>query len=76
MVLRLRHFEKVEQKYLQSFEMWCWRMIEISWTDRVRKEEVLRTLNEERNIFRTIKKIKANFIGHILCTNCFRIRVY
>jgi hypothetical protein len=28
---------KVEQKYLESFEMWCWRrMAKISCTDRVR----------------------------------------
>jgi hypothetical protein len=31
---------KVEQKYLGSFEMWCWgRMEKISWTDRLRSEE-------------------------------------
>jgi hypothetical protein len=29
---------KVEQKFLESFEMWCWRWTEkISWTDRVSK---------------------------------------
>jgi hypothetical protein len=34
--------EKVDQKYLESFDMWCWRRMEkISWTDRVRNEEVL-----------------------------------
>jgi hypothetical protein len=28
---------KVDQKYLESFEMWCWRRVEkISWTDCVR----------------------------------------
>jgi hypothetical protein len=33
---------KVDLKYLESFEMWCWRRMEkISWTDRVRNEEVL-----------------------------------
>jgi hypothetical protein len=30
---------KVDQTYLESFEMWCWRRMEkISWTDRVRNE--------------------------------------
>ena len=30
-----------DQKYLESFEMWCWRRMEkISWTDHVRNEEV------------------------------------
>ena len=31
-----------DQKYLESFEMWCWRRMEkISWIDHVRNEEVL-----------------------------------
>jgi hypothetical protein len=30
---------KVDQKYLERFEMYCWRRMEkISWTDRVRNE--------------------------------------
>ena len=29
---------KVDQRYPESFEMWCWRRMEISWTDRVRNE--------------------------------------
>jgi hypothetical protein len=61
---------KVDQKYLESFEMWCWRRMEISWTDRVRNEEVLHRVNEERNIVHTIKRRKANWIGHILRRNC------
>jgi hypothetical protein len=37
-----RTLRKVDQKYLESFEKWCWRRMEkISWTDRVRNEEVL-----------------------------------
>jgi hypothetical protein len=36
---------KVDRKYLQSFEMWCWRRMEkICWADRVRNEEVLHTV--------------------------------
>jgi hypothetical protein len=62
---------KVDQKYLESFEMWRWRRMEkISWTDRVRNEEVLHRVKEDRNIVRTIKRRKANWIGHILRRNC------
>jgi hypothetical protein len=43
----------------------------ISWTDRVRNEEVLHRVKEERNIVHTIKRRKANWIGHILRRNCF-----
>jgi len=35
-------FRAVDQKYLESFEMRCWRrMGKISWTDHVRNEGVL-----------------------------------
>jgi hypothetical protein len=62
---------KVDQKYLESFEMWCWRRMEkISWTEGVRNEEVLHRVKEERNILNTIKRRKANWIGHILRRNC------
>jgi hypothetical protein len=45
-------------------------MEKISWTDRVRNEEVLQRVKEERNIVHTIKRWKANWIGHILRRNC------
>jgi replicative superfamily II helicase len=44
--------------------------MKISWTDNVRNEEVLQRVKEERNILRTIKRRKANWIGHMLCRNC------
>jgi hypothetical protein len=62
---------KVDQKYLESFEMWCWRrMKKISRTDRVRNEDVLHRVKEERNVLHTIKRRKANWIGQILRRNC------
>jgi hypothetical protein len=53
-----------------SFEMWCWRRNEISWTDRVRNGDVLQSAKEERNILHTIKQRKDNWIDHILRRNC------
>jgi hypothetical protein len=35
----------------------------------MRNEEVLHRVNEERNILHTIKRRKANWIGHILLRN-------
>ena len=45
-------------------------MEKIGWTDRVRNEEVLRRVKEEKNIIHTVKRRKANWIGHIFCRNC------
>jgi hypothetical protein len=61
----------VNQKHLESFEVWCWRRMEkISWTDHVRNEEVSLGVKEQRNILHEMSKRKANRIGHILRRNC------
>ena len=46
-------------------------MEKISWTNRVRNEEVLHRVKEERNILHTVERRKIEWIGCILCRNCF-----
>jgi hypothetical protein len=59
-------FRAVDQKHVESFEMWCWkRMEKISWVDHVRNEDVLLRVKEQRNILHQTSKRKANWIGHI-----------
>jgi ribosomal 50S subunit-associated protein YjgA (DUF615 family) len=45
-------------------------MEKISWTDRVNNEAVLHRVKDGRNILHTIRRRKANWIGHILRRNC------
>jgi hypothetical protein len=69
-------FWSVDQKHLESFEMWCWRRMEKTiWTDHVRNEEVLLRVKKQRNILHEIRERKANWIGHILRRNCLLQRV-
>jgi hypothetical protein len=42
---------------------------EISWTNRVKNEEVLHRMKEERDVHPTVKRKKAIRIGHVLRTN-------
>jgi hypothetical protein len=61
----------VDQKQLESIEMWRWRRMEkISSTDRVRNEEVLLRVKEQRNTLHEISKRKANWVCPILRRNC------
>jgi hypothetical protein len=41
---------------LEGFEMWCWRKVEISWTDRIKNKEVLPKSQEGKNILLAVKK--------------------
>jgi ribosomal 50S subunit-associated protein YjgA (DUF615 family) len=59
------------ETYLEGFVIWCCRRMEkISLTDRVRQAVVSHRIKEERNIVHTLKRRKANWIGHILRRNC------
>ena len=56
---------KADQKYSESFEMWCWsRMEKTSWTDRVRNEKVLdqHRAKEELNMLQAIRRMKVNLL--------------
>ena len=50
-------------------------MEKISWTDHVRNEDVLFRVKEQRNILHEIRKLKAEWIGHILHRNYLLQRV-
>jgi hypothetical protein len=43
---------------------------EIIWIDRLKIEELLQRIKEERNVLPTTKQLKANWIGHILRRKC------
>jgi hypothetical protein len=60
---RIQHSEHGESLQSRRMEM-------IRRTNHVRNEEVSRGVKEERNIQQTIKRKKANWIGHFLRRNC------
>jgi hypothetical protein len=64
---------KVDYTYLESFEMWRWRIMEkISWTDRVTNDKVLfrSKVEEDYPKYNTNRERKATWIGHIQRRNC------
>ena len=64
---------QTDQKYLR---VWCRRRMEKTiWRDRVKNEEVLHGIKEERNVLHKINRKKAKRIGHILCKYCLEKHV-
>jgi len=46
---------ETDRRRLEAFEMWVWRrMKKISWLDKVTNKEVLRRVNEDRQILNYI----------------------
>jgi hypothetical protein len=59
-----------EIERLQALEMWLWRGLEkVSWVDKIRNEDVLAMVNEERCLVKTIRQRQKNWIGHVLRGN-------
>ena len=62
---------KLKQKYLERFDMWCWRRMEkIKWSEKVTNEQVLERVGEKSTLLNNILHRKTNWIGHILRRNC------
>jgi hypothetical protein len=62
-MLKLGICGKIHQKYLESFEMWCWRRTkQISCAELMRNEEVLQT-GKEMNILQTITRNEERLTG-------------
>ena len=54
---------KLGRKYLESFEMWCWRRMEkIKWSGKVTNEQVLDRIGEKRTLLNNILRRKDNLI--------------
>jgi len=55
-----------DRRRLEAFEIWIWRRMEkISWLDKVTDEEVLRRVNEDRQILNSLWQRKHRWIGHV-----------
>ena len=54
------------EKKLEAAEMWfIRRMMRISWTEKRSNESILKEINTERSLIKTIRKWQLEFLGHI-----------
>jgi len=52
---------------IEALEMWIWqRMEKISWMDNVTNEDVLKKVNERKNMLNVIRQRKHKWTGHVL----------
>jgi hypothetical protein len=57
---------KKDVKLLQSFEMWLYRRMQrISWTQRIRNDDVLNRMETLPELTNTIKT-KITYLGHLM----------
>lgn len=56
---------QTEERYLESFEMWCWqRLLRISWMEFCTYDNVLNEIYKPGGLLISIKERKLRLIGH------------
>ena len=61
---------------LDAFDMWVYhRVLKISWTEKITKEEVLRRMGTGREIVRQFKTRKLQYLGHLMRHNTSQIQL-
>lgn len=56
-----------ELNIIEAFEMWIYRrLLRIPWTAKITNEEVLKRVDEDRELLRTIKRRKTAYLGHVM----------
>jgi len=68
-VLKRWHFRKRNENILQVLNVVLGKMEKITWTDRVRNDEVFHRVKEDKNILHTTKGMKDEWNGHMLRWN-------
>uniref|UniRef100_A0A8D8LLB2 Endonuclease-reverse transcriptase n=1 Tax=Cacopsylla melanoneura TaxID=428564 RepID=A0A8D8LLB2_9HEMI len=59
--------KKADILKLEAFEMWCYRRIlNISWVEKISNLEVLRRMNKNLEVVKTIKSRKLKYFGHMM----------
>jgi len=68
MLQKRGHWPKLIGERIEALEMWIWRRMEkISWMDKVTNEDVLKKVNESKNMLNhVIQQRKRKWIGHVL----------
>ena len=62
---------KLERKYLERFETWCWRRMEkVKQSEKVTNEQVFERIGEKRTLLNKSYLKKTSCIGHVLRRNC------
>jgi hypothetical protein len=55
------------EKQLEATEVWSWRrMLKVSWTETISKEDILKQVNEKMRLVVKLRKKQSRFLGHIL----------
>ena len=58
--------KKAECRRIDAFELWCWRLLRVSWTARRSKQSILQEVSPEYSLEGLMLKLKLQYFGHLM----------
>ena len=57
--------KKAEHRRIDAFELWCWRLLRVSWTTRRPNQSILKEISAGCSLERLMLKLKLQYFGHL-----------
>ena len=58
--------KETEHPRIDAFELWCWRLLRVSWTARRPNQSILKEINPEYSLEGLMLKLKLQYFGHLM----------
>ena len=59
--------KKAEQRRIDAFELWCWRiLLRVHWTARRSNQSILKEISPGISLKGTMLKLKLQYFGHLV----------
>ena len=58
--------KKAEHQRIDAFELWCWRLLRVTWTARRSNQSVLKETSTGCSLERLMLRLKRQYFGHLM----------
>ena len=57
---------KKAERRRNAFELWCWRLLRVPWTERRSDQSILKEISPEYSLEGLMLKLKLQYFGHLM----------
>ena len=58
--------KKAECRRIETFELWCWRILRVPWTARRSNQSIIKEISPEYTLEGLMLKLKLQYFGHLM----------
>ena len=58
--------KKAEHQRIDTFALWCWRLLRVPWTAKRSNQSILKEISPEYSLEGLMPKLKCQYFGHLM----------